>query len=279
MRGNHRGFRNPFRREGSIPARAGNRRKEVVYRWPVWSIPARAGEPHADRLDLPRTAVYPRPCGGTVMLWHEKKKEWGLSPPVRGNPEREFWRYMGRGSIPARAGEPSLGACVCQLVGVYPRPCGGTLSELPTTSSGYGLSPPVRGNRGSAVPLLIRHGSIPARAGEPRPELPGANRRRVYPRPCGGTAGYSAAAGCWRGLSPPVRGNLPAIPQPPAAGGVYPRPCGGTETTNPGQHYPKGLSPPVRGNLHRIIRWNRKLRSIPARAGEPERSFRNEPLQ
>ena len=91
-----------------------------------------------------------------------------------------------------------------------------------------GLSPPVRGNP-------------PAYDGQ-------LGIDEVYPRPCGGTNSWGAAANQYDGLSPPVRGNRPdsgarhadhgSIParagEPlrtrvrPIRTPVYPRPCGGT---------------------------------------------------
>ena len=57
------------------------------------------------------------------------------------------------------------------------------------------------------LPSLVWRRSIPACAGEPR----GCERRRrgrgVYPRVCGGTTAFPAAAGAGQGLSPRVRGN------------------------------------------------------------------------
>ena len=85
---------------------------------------------------------------------------------------------------------------------------------------------------------------------------------------CGGTSQRDSPAGCWRGLSPRVRGNprrtvseLTGVRSIPACAGeprawrfpswnakVYPRVCGGT----PGERIlailERGLSPRVRGN-------------------------------
>ena len=112
--------------------------------------------------------------------------------------------------------------------GVYPRVCGGTwrvaLSSLPV----LGLSPRVRGNRGSGAGVSI----------------PG----RVYPRVCGGTPDVIIEPNVPEGLSPRVRGNPlepprqePILRSIPACAGepstpadavvpesVYPRVCGGT---------------------------------------------------
>ena len=131
--------------------------------------------------------------------------------------------------------------------------------------------------------------SIPARAGEPGIRTVGHNRRRVYPRACGGTETSRTTSSGLNGLSPRVRGNpmslsravgkVGSIParagEPPSAipgnrlPPVYPRACGGTH----GNPYlgitGRGLSPRVRGNRYPRSRLPRRGGSIPARAGEP----------
>ena len=93
------------------------------------------------------------------------------------------------------------------------------------------------------------------------------------------------------GLSPPVRGSLsaksstdheqrsiPARAGEPRTGdptasfsGVYPRPCGGAVAQWWAGLITTGLSPPVRGSQTVKIQNLLVDRSIPARAGEPER--------
>ena len=70
------------------------------------SIPARAGEPTPRPRRLRRLRVYPRACGGTGYGQPTTVTVAGLSPRVRGNREDRGRRTLGRGSIPARAGEP-----------------------------------------------------------------------------------------------------------------------------------------------------------------------------
>ena len=113
-------------------------------------------------------------------------------------------------------------------------------------------------------------GSIPARAGEPRSWGARSPKRRVYPRACGGTSGSYRCRGSSPGLSPRVRGNPRGSPWYLGMVKVYPRACGGTVTHAESVSRSVGLSPRVRGNLNRkaiALLW---VRSIPARAGEPE---------
>ena len=212
------------------------------------SIPARAGEPRRGRPTRPIRQVYPRACGGTRCNhdsppWHD-----GLSPRVRGNHRQIILGALRRGSIPARAGEPSWPLSSRLQTGVYPRACGGT-SDVPSESEWYrGLSPRVRGNprRPSSPTSPMR--SIPARAGEPSSEVLTEAFLWVYPRACGGTRCCCIGLCTSPGLSPRVRGNRSSLSSvtssdrsiPARAGepytvsegaaytAVYPRACGGT---------------------------------------------------
>ena len=70
----------------------------------------------------------------------------GLSPRVRGNQRSGGSYCRGRGSIPARAGEPGDIHEWLEDCRVYPRACGGTSVGSLTDKSSPGLSPRVRGN-------------------------------------------------------------------------------------------------------------------------------------
>ena len=91
----------------------------------------------------------------------------GLSPRVRGS----LWLAYGAdpfaGSIPARAGEPITQSFGAVSIGVYPRACGGADTAAAGLYEAEGLSPRVRGSHTDTAKLARRHGSIPARAGEP----------------------------------------------------------------------------------------------------------------
>ena len=193
------------------------------------------------------------------------------------------------GSIPACAGEPITHARPGASTKVYPRVCGGTQHVVDLLDAGQGLSPRVRGNQGSMIPLTGREGSIPACAGEPQPARTATCPSGVYPRVCGGTSSRLVRISPASGLSPRVRGN-PDAAAPPASNpgsipacageplgwgklaavdGVYPRVCGGTSTPAGGVCDQRGLSPRVRGNLGAGQDVLRPAGSIPACAGEP----------
>ena len=173
---------------------------------------------------------------------------------------------------------------------VYPRVCGGTAALHAVVERRLGLSPRVRGNLGGGSPATVARGSIPACAGEPRLPTGTSSSVGVYPRVCGGTTALIRASIWCIGLSPRVRGNLdsacrrlplhrsiPACAGEPYARGnagsedrVYPRVCGGTSNRLPSAARRRGLSPRVRGNPGGIRGADRRVRSIPACAGEPQ---------
>ena len=81
--------------------------------WTGGSIPARAGEPSPAHRARPARKVYPRACGGTIVIHRRRRIVRGLSPRVRGNHDGGVGNPAVAGSIPARAGEP----CWCRADG------------------------------------------------------------------------------------------------------------------------------------------------------------------
>ena len=152
------------------------------------SIPAHAGEPSAEVPAGRCKRVYPRACGGTRMLAVARPTPWGLSPRMRGNPERGTRSQAGYGSIPAHAGEPRREPPHANCDRVYPRACGGTANGLHVLYIERGLSPRMRGNPDQESHAAGGGGSIPAHAGEPSSPPRRMGTTGVYPRACGGTA-------------------------------------------------------------------------------------------
>ena len=173
----------------------------------VRSIPARAGEPWCPGFPASPGWVYPRACGGTAGQRVQERRQEGLSPRVRGNPDRPTRRTAGAGSIPARAGEPAPAGIENGGPGVYPRACGGTDRSARSTQRVSGLSPRVRGNPKNPTGTAYAFRSIPARAGEPLARHILLKQPGVYPRACGGTRCERTRPFPPAGLSPRVRGN------------------------------------------------------------------------
>ena len=278
--------------DGLSPRVRGNRRRASLPEPRHGSIPACAGEPFSARSLSATERVYPRVCGGTLLVSAADLGKHGLSPRVRGNRKAGLAVRPREGSIPACAGEPPPGSLARRVRRVYPRVCGGTMSKESAVIVGNGLSPRVRGNLLQERHRVVRQRSIPACAGEPS----GGDVRRladaVYPRVCGGTAAPMPLPLRVRGLSPRVRGNQKNHPRlarvvwsiPACAGEpdglslhawqqkVYPRVCGGTASFATCNSCRRGLSPRVRGNpAPCAVQW-RAPRSIPACAGEPRRA-------
>ena len=212
------------------------------------SIPAHAGEPTLVPAKGLWYMVYPRPRGGTPSVRRGASVLAGLSPPTRGNRPASMLCAASIGSIPAHAGEPEGVFPRRRRHGVYPRPRGGTTIIEYGETLAMGLSPPTRGNHAAGHVARKSARSIPAHAGEPVSICGIRRRRRVYPRPRGGTRSVGVAPVESIGLSPPTRGNLergvrarpqggsipahagepPATPPLPTTPPVYPRPRGGT---------------------------------------------------
>ena len=188
---------------GLSPRVRGNRNWRPLTMLTFWSIPARAGEPRRIAILKQLKGAYPRACGGTHFPALISAPQVGLSPRVRGNPERLNLVADDPRSIPARAGEPCSCSPSPRATSVYPRACGGTHILLHNVKLGKGLSPRVRGNRKPSSPLSRTRGSIPARAGEPFSILPSS----------GGT--FKTERDGWVPRPAPLDGCSPAGPPRP----------------------------------------------------------------
>ena len=136
----------PHRTRGLSPRVRGNPGSVDAEGARLRSIPACAGEPVHPRKPRLQWEVYPRVCGGTGVQFDDDTWERGLSPRVRGNRRLRIGRFRGRGSIPACAGEPPNRSPIWEVLGVYPRVCGGTVIASSPFPDDEGLSPRVRGN-------------------------------------------------------------------------------------------------------------------------------------
>ena len=112
--------------EGLSPRVRGNQMASAPSTTRAGTIPACAGEPERLPCRSHQSEDYPRVCGGTSLLRKNVIGASGLSPRVRGNLECAAAQTFWGGTIPACAGEPSLGLCRLVLRRDYPRVCGGT---------------------------------------------------------------------------------------------------------------------------------------------------------
>ena len=213
----------------------------------------------------------------------------GLSPHARGNRQQLQMAEPGEGSIPARAGQPHARVSETPEAEVYPRTRGATVLWRIIFVLLEGLSPHARGNHCQHGQRLRGGRSIPARAGQPLVKSTRHMCRMVYLRTRGATHIMPWPIIHTGGLSPHARGNpvyvcqrlrhcrsIPArAGQPglslrgPTLKRVYPRTRGATPPGLLGAVPSTGLSPHARGNLLFPTGCLRRVRSIPARAGQP----------
>ena len=91
--------------------------------------------------------AYPRGRGGTSEHSMTSSVPAGLSPRTRGNRHRHVSQRVGRGPIPADAGEPRRRTSWRATFRAYPRGRGGTDKRKPIKIATLGLSPRTRGNQ------------------------------------------------------------------------------------------------------------------------------------
>ena len=255
----------------------------------MWSIPAYAGDPLRLLAYCADMEVYPRLRGGSrSQAWH-MPIAGGLSPPTRGIPPPLCHGAVGRGSIPAYAGDPLPHSAHKSGIGVYPRLRGGSQIGRQPVSTPAGLSPPTRGIRYGYWHTARIWRSIPAYAGDPAHKRGICPLPEVYPRLRGGSRPRFVTVRSVEGLSPPTRGiryhtprtsqvsgSIPAYAGDPRQGHrfarsqkVYPRLRGGSRRASPPPPPARGLSPPTRGILGVVNAARLRSRSIPAYAGDP----------
>ena len=156
----------PISPKGLSPRGRGKRRLHIRPARREGSIPAWAGET-ADHLGrISHRAVYPRVGGGNLVAPPSDDIRHGLSPRGRGKRLVKSGGRAASGSIPAWAGETGVSAERYAIAGVYPRVGGGN-GILGAWGAEYrGLSPRGRGKLAPHIVAALFAGSIPAWAGE-----------------------------------------------------------------------------------------------------------------
>ena len=177
---------------------------------------------------------------------------------------------------------------LCTSRAVNPRQRGGSIRSAFTLYNRYGQSPPARGKLCEALNDPRRVRSIPASAGEAWEEWLKESASRVNPRQRGGSFPVGPLFPHTGGQSPPARGKRGAVHHllqhlrsiPASAGeattvsplctsrAVNPRQRGGSIRSAFTLYNRYGQSPPARGKLCEALNDPRRVRSIPASAGE-----------
>ena len=270
-------------------------------------IPARAGNTRERTIPRRRWPVHPRTCGEHLHREAEIAERPGSSPHVRGTPAPRRSPRPRLRFIPARAGNTAPASRRWPCFPVHPRTCGEHYSSMIALAHSIGSSPHVRGTRRGRGPEVRPHRFIPARAGNTTPSASTARSAPVHPRTCGEHRCSGLLRMCRIGSSPHVRGTLdrrvarllpdrfiPARagntlrpPSPNCRRSVHPRTCGehlsflsrsrrsavhprtcGEHAYSPSMAGPyTGSSPHVRGTPALPGQQFRRLRFIPARAG------------
>ena len=172
------------------------------------TIPAHAGETRAGSARMASMWDHPRACGGNAATSSIFCGGRGPSPRMRGKrcaPHRQRGRA---GTIPAHAGETRTRAAGGPLQGDHPRACGGNLIPGGQPEPSGGPSPRMRGKHETDVKQVDNAGTIPAHAGETHVAAEEVLKIRDHPRACGGNnSSISLVASC-SGPSPRMRGKL-----------------------------------------------------------------------
>ena len=277
-----------IRFSGASPRLRGKPAKTQPRPWPVWCIPAPAGETFGAPRAPDSARVHPRACGGNL-----RRRPWlwprlGASPRLRGKPTGGIPLVALPGCIPAPAGETSPSLRILLQREVHPRACGGNAHLDRAALRRDGASPRLRG-KPSWCGLRTRHTRcIPAPAGETVASVHQQRHAGVHPRACGGNGSGRAHRCRRRGASPRLRGkryagrDVPVLPgcipapagETPAAGrrsrrrGVHPRACGGNAIHMSVRGATWGASPRLRGKRRATGPRRGCSRCIPAPAGE-----------
>ena len=151
-----------FRREGLIPARAGNTGR---------------GNYH-----LPRMRAHPRSRGEHPLTSPDTSATSGSSPLARGTLCGLRLRTNGLGLIPARAGNTWHAGDWNANARAHPRSRGEHRGSVSSAKTRAGSSPLARGTRGACRLDQSLNGLIPARAGNTFSTGGGGCAGRAHPR-------------------------------------------------------------------------------------------------
>ncbi len=238
--------------------------------------------------------VHPRGCGERPTRTAATTASIGSSPRVRGTHSCCWTGTSRRRFIPAGAGNAKDRGLRWGSDPVHPRGCGERGSWRGIAEGKDGSSPRVRGTPPGAYARSQSERFIPAGAGNAAGAFGITIAQPVHPRGCGERARFGQIVGQAGGSSPRVRGtpcragrrplarrfipagagNAKSARCRPALTTVHPRGCGerSHDAARIRQHV--GSSPRVRGTRWHRWRPGRRMRFIPAGAGNAARPTR-----
>ncbi len=277
------------RTNGPSPLTRGSRGRLSSQAGGRGSIPAHAGQPTSVGLAVRISRVHPRSRGAAFVTGFSKTSTSGPSPLTRGSPDRADKSARRQGSIPAHAGQPPRRPRTGGTGGVHPRSRGAASALDCLAVKSKGPSPLTRGSRATHPSHALRHGSIPAHAGQPLPPGAPACSAWVHPRSRGAAANCRAPKYRRAGPSPLTRGSpapgccrcgepgsIPAHAGQPCSytarargSRVHPRSRGAAPAPRSLSTSPRGPSPLTRGSHQVPVIHPADQGSIPAHAGQP----------
>ena len=151
----------------------------------VGIIPAYAGNTSQPRQSPSKPRDHPRVCGehtghlAAIILIR------GSSPRMRGTLPCLGASHVGRGIIPAYAGNTGLNDSLRGITGDHPRVCGEHFSTPRLSFRREGSSPRMRGTRVETLCFSAFFGIIPAYAGNTEAVRARLETVRDHPRVCG----------------------------------------------------------------------------------------------
>ena len=186
MCGEHRG--KPFRWsdwQGSSPHVRGTLRSSRLIASPPGIIPACAGNTGGIEFVVFNLWDHPRMCGEHSPTLAAGLNTMGSSPHVRGTQQKARNKQLGKGIIPACAGNTlSVSDCITPT-GDHPRMCGEHSTVALPLLMARGSSPHVRGTLKPQRHGLQPPGIIPACAGNTPFSNSVNSKYRDHPRMCG----------------------------------------------------------------------------------------------
>ncbi len=214
--------------QGSSPPARGTHKLAAKWLHNLGLIPACAGNTTCATSGGQTRAAHPRLRGEHNIEERNQRDVAGSSPPARGTHVADDDDYLLIGLIPACAGNTRWPSLTRWRTTAHPRLRGEHPSPPIFGSFQFGSSPPARGTRPVDVFPLLRHGLIPACAGN-TPYSSGITRPvAAHPRLRGEHSKSKRGTPEGAGSSPPARGTLAATSHPCLAGGLIPACAGNT---------------------------------------------------
>ena len=214
--------------KGSSPRVRGTHQLDQGARHRAGIIPACAGNTRHAAIAVAKNGDHPRVCGEHSDANAARSFSSGSSPRVRGTPPLAAGKYHRPGIIPACAGNTAELLEELLNDGDHPRVCGEHPPQCRKPDDRPGSSPRVRGTLPVVAEHLLRHGIIPACAGNTDFAALLVLPSRDHPRVCGEHLIPHLATSFGVGSSPRVRGTPEAFDAFMPYGGIIPACAGNT---------------------------------------------------